>query len=115
MLCGADVLDPRYRCLKVFPFTEGQRRETAIWSNGEAGATVVVKGADMGRAAAVRKSEVELHLPADGPHPARCLGGADPAAWLPAPVSARSHRLARTDHPSGRAPCVPADGDGGTS
>lgn len=45
VLDAADAPDPRYRCLKVFPFTEGRRRETAIWSNGEAGETVVVKGA----------------------------------------------------------------------
>ena len=44
VLDAAGPPDPRYHCLKVFPFTEGRRRETAIWSNGEAG-VVVVKGA----------------------------------------------------------------------
>lgn len=45
VLDAAGAPDPLHHCLKVFPFTEGRRRETAIWNNGKGGETVVVKGA----------------------------------------------------------------------
>ena len=45
VLDAAGTRGTHYRCLKVFPFTEARRRETAVWSNGDAGETVAVKGA----------------------------------------------------------------------
>ena len=45
VLDAADIRGEHYRCLKVFPFTEARRRETAVWINDDAGKTVVVKGA----------------------------------------------------------------------
>lgn len=45
ILDAADLADTGWKRMRLFPFTEGRRRETAIWSNGRGRERVAVKGA----------------------------------------------------------------------
>ena len=45
ILDAANVSDEGWKRIGLFPFTEGRRRETAIWSNGQGVERVVAKGA----------------------------------------------------------------------
>ena len=45
VLDAAGAPDQNFRCLKTYPFTEGRRRETAIWHDDKAGEMVAAKGA----------------------------------------------------------------------